>query len=237
MLRLRRRIMSKQKIGLIITLASLIILFFLLGARTGISLEKLQDFIRNLGFFAPLTFILIYTIVPIFFVPITPLSVTAGVLFGPVWGTIYTVIGATLGACATFLVSRYLVKDWVDKRSSAKVIMVQELVRKEGWKFVAIARITPVFPFNFQNYVFGVTDISFRIFFWATFISIIPGSFTYVYLGYAGKVAFADGQDAFPLIIIAVILLLLFSMLPYIIKKIKLIIKKKKEVSKSCIML
>ncbi|EKE04559.1 MAG: hypothetical protein ACD_20C00050G0005 [uncultured bacterium] len=229
--------MSKQKIGLIIALGSLIILFFFLSTKTGFSLEKLQSFIKGLGFFAPLAFILIYTIGPTFFVPITPLSVTAGILFGPVWGTVYTVLGATFGASVAFLASRYLVKDWADRKSPTKVVMVQELVKKEGWKFIAIARITPIFPFNIQNYIFGVTDISFKLFFWTTLFSIIPGSFTYVYLGYAGKEVFADGKGALPQIIAAVIFLLLFSMLPYIIKRIKLIIKKKKEANNHCITL
>ena len=229
--------MQKHKLILLISLIAVMILLLLFGIKSGINLDKLQSFIKNLGILAPLVFILIYTIGPVFFMPITPLSITGGVLFGPVWGTVYTVIGATFGACASFLVSRYLVKDWVDNISSDKVALIQRRVQEEGWKFIAISRITPVFPFNAQNYVFGLTNISLKTFFITTIFSMIPGSFTYVYIGYAGKMALSDKSSAFIQIAIAITLMLLFSFSPFIIKRIKLAVKKFKEKRKYCVKL
>ena len=142
-------------------------------------------------------------------------------LFGPIWGSILTLLGATFGASASFTVSRYLAKEWIDEKSPAKVAVIQERLEKDGWKFVVLARITPFFPFNLQNYIFGVTNISFRTFFFSTLIGMIPGSFVYTYLGYTGKTAFNNGSDAIIQIIIAIILVLLLGFLPYIILKVK----------------
>ena len=166
-------------------------------------------------------FILVYSIAPTFFIPITPLSITAGVFFGPLWGTIYTLIGSTIGGCLAFLASRYLFKDWIDQKTPTRVAIFQEKIRQEGWKFLAISRVTPIFPFNVQNYIFGLTDINIRTFFWVSLYSLIPGSFTYVYIGYAGKSLFRGEKDMFLNLGIAVILILLFILLPQLLKCLK----------------
>ena len=121
---------------------------------------------------APVIFMLIYILAPIIFLPVTLLSIAAGVLFGPVIGTIYSLIGATIGSTLSFLISRYLLKDWVDKKSHQKVIMFQDLIKKEHWKFIVLLRISPFLPFNIQNYILGLTDISMKSFFIATFFSL-----------------------------------------------------------------
>lgn len=157
--------MSKIKMFLVILLAFFIVSIFYIAATSGISLENAQQIIKDFKFLAPVVFIVLYSIAPVFFIPITPLSVTAGILFGLWYGTFLTTIGASIGACIAFLVSRYLMKEWVDHKSPARVMLVQEKVQKEGWKFIAISRVTPIFPFNVQNYVFGLTNISFKTFY------------------------------------------------------------------------
>ena len=112
-------------------------------------------------------------------------------------------------------------KEWFDKKSSARVGFIKEKVSKEGWKFLAISRITPIFPFNFQNYIFGVTDIPLRVFFITSLVSLIPGSFAYVYLGYAGKNAVTGGHDFIAKIGFAVVFLCIVAMLPYLIGKMR----------------
>lgn len=211
--------MPKHKLGLLISLIAIIILLFYFETQSGIHIDKLQSFIRHLGVFAPIFFIFVYIFASMFFAPITPLSVTAGVLFGLISGTVYTIIGATLGACAAFLASKYLFKDLIEQKFPQKIALIQKRVEKEGWKFIAIARVNPVFPFNFQNYIFGVTNISLKTFFLATVFSIIPGAFTYVYLGYAGKSLLNCDSKSIYKIIAAIALLLFISLLPYMIKK------------------
>ncbi|MDD3014758.1 MAG: TVP38/TMEM64 family protein [Candidatus Gastranaerophilales bacterium] len=211
--------MPKHKYLLLFFLISIILVLFSSWAKFGVDFKNIQGFIHQQGILAPLIFILVYTIGPVFFMPITPLSAAAGLLFGPLWGTIYSVIGATSGACATFFVSRYLLKDMITKKTSPKIMYVQDKVEKEGWKFIFIARITPFFPFNLQNYFFGVSKIRFITFLWASALSLIPGAFVYVYIGSAGKAAIAGDTGTIYKIAIAFILLMLISIFPYLIKK------------------
>lgn len=213
--------MSKARQALTVILISLIISVFYIGAKSHINLAKFQSFINNLGVMAPIVFVLIYCIAPVLFIPITPLSITAGALFGPLWGTIISVLGANTGASITFLLSRYLLKSWADQKSSQRVIIIQKKIQEHGWKFVSISRLIPIFPFNLQNYLFGITDINFRTFFFASLLGVIPGAIAYSYLGFLGKNALSGDQDSAIKIFIPVIFIILISMFPYIIKKLR----------------
>ncbi|MFA6988570.1 MAG: TVP38/TMEM64 family protein [Candidatus Gastranaerophilaceae bacterium] len=214
-----------KKISLIVLIIFILLIFFAL-IKGIVRLNDVQFCIKGCGNAAPLLFIFIYSIAPTFFIPITPLSITAGIFFGPIWGTIYTIIGSTLGGCVAFMVSRYLLKDWVDQKTPTRVAIFREKITKEGWKFLALSRITPIFPFNVQNYIFGLTDIKIKTFFLVSLYSLIPGSFTYVYLGYAGKSLLKGEKGMFLNVTIAVMLLLIFTFLPKILsyfnKKIRL---------------
>jgi uncharacterized membrane protein YdjX (TVP38/TMEM64 family) len=122
----------------------------------------------------------------------------AGVVFGVVNGSIAVSIGATFGATCTFLVGRYLARDWVAKRIAGndKFKAVDEAVAKEGWKIVLLTRLSPVFPFNLLNYAFGLTQVSVRHYFFASWLGMIPGTIMYVYIGsLAGDLASLAAGD------------------------------------------
>ena len=91
-------------------------------------------------------------------------------IFGVVRGSIYVSIAATLGATAAFLVGRYLARDWVSARleGNAKFKAIDEAVGKEGWKIVILTRLSPVFPFNLLNYAYGLTRVTLRDYFFAS---------------------------------------------------------------------
>jgi uncharacterized membrane protein YdjX (TVP38/TMEM64 family) len=113
------------------------------------------------------------------------LSIGAGTVFGLLAGSIYVSIGATLGATCAFLVGRYVAREWIAAKlqGNAKFKAVDRAVAREGWKIVGLARLSPLFPFNLLNYAFGLTDISLRDYFFATWVGMIPGIVMYVYLG------------------------------------------------------
>ena len=94
-------------------------------------------------------------------------------------------IGATLGATCAFLVGRYVARGWVAKKleGNEKFEAIDRAVAREGWKIVGLARLSPFFPFNLLNYAFGLTEISLRDYFFATWAGMIPGIVMYVYLG------------------------------------------------------
>jgi uncharacterized membrane protein YdjX (TVP38/TMEM64 family) len=148
-------------------------------------LRNVLGWIGNLGPLGPLIFIGIYIIAPVLFFPGVILSIGAGTVFGLLAGSIYVSIGATLGATCAFLVGRYLARGWIAGRldSNARFKAIDQAVAREGWKIVGLARLSPFFPFNLLNYAFGLTDISLRAYFFASWVGMIPGIVMYVYLG------------------------------------------------------
>jgi uncharacterized membrane protein YdjX (TVP38/TMEM64 family) len=107
-------------------------------------------------------------------------------------GSVIVSVAATLGATAAFLVGRYLARDRVVRmiEGNERFQAIDDAVGREGWKIVGLTRLSPVFPFNLLNYAYGITKVSLRDYFLATWIGMIPGGVMYVYLGsLAGSIA------------------------------------------------
>lgn len=148
-------------------------------------LIKALEWVMGLGIWGPVIFILIYIIATVLFIPGSILTLGAGVVFGVVKGSVIVSISATLGATAAFLVGRYLARDWVARKiaGNRKFSLMDEAVAREGWKIVGLTRLSPVFPFVFLNYAYGLTKVSLRDFFFASWVGMIPGTVMYVYIG------------------------------------------------------
>jgi uncharacterized membrane protein YdjX (TVP38/TMEM64 family)/Fe-S oxidoreductase len=133
---------------------------------------------------APLIFLCIYAIAPSLFLPSIPMALAAGFFWGPVWGVIFAISGATVGACLPFFLSRYLFQDAVKaKIPEERWNWLQNKVSRHGWKAVAFTRLIPVFPFNLLNYLFGLTPIPFFHYLWSTFLFMLPACIAFVAFG------------------------------------------------------
>lgn len=177
-------------VGLAAAVAALIIGGKLLGVQQ--LLTNALNWIDSLGPLGPAVFILIYILATVLFLPGSILTLGAGFLFGVVPGTVYVSIGSVIGATLAFLIGRYLARGWVAKQISGneKFQAIDEAVGKEGWKIVGLTRLSPIFPFNLLNYAFGVTNVSLKDYFFASWIGMLPGTAMYVYLGsLAGELA------------------------------------------------
>jgi uncharacterized membrane protein YdjX (TVP38/TMEM64 family)/Fe-S oxidoreductase len=151
------------------------------GATRYLDQETLRSLIRGYGTLAPVIYMLIYAIAPSLFLPGLPLTIAGGILFGPFRGVVFSITGATIGACIAFLVSRYIARDWVEKKlRSPKWKGLDEGVENHGWKIVAFTRLVPLFPFNLLNYAFGLTKIKFLHYAVASFICMLPACVAYV---------------------------------------------------------
>jgi uncharacterized membrane protein YdjX (TVP38/TMEM64 family) len=159
----------------------------LLGRQGASALPDLLERVRDLGPTAALAFMGIYALATVAWVPGSVLTLAAGAIFGLVHGTIYTLIGATVGAALAFLVSRYLARAAVERRlgASRKLRAIDEALAREGAKVVFLVRLSPVFPFNALNYALGLTSVRFWHYAAASAVGMIPGTFLYVYTGYA----------------------------------------------------
>lgn len=159
--------------------------------------EALQSRIKDLGVWAPFAFAVTYGLAATLFVPGSALSLAAGVLFGVWLGTIAVWFGATLSIVLSFLIARYAARARVEAiaRTRPRFAAVDRAIGEQGWKIVALMRLSPVFPFSLQNYFFGITAIGFWPSCIASAVFIVPGTFLYVYLGYAGgEAAVAAGR-------------------------------------------
>lgn len=141
-----------------------------------------------------------YVLGTIFFFPGSLLTLAAGVAFGW-WGMPLALASATLGASLAFLVARYLARGAIEKRAkkNEKFKAIDAAVGENGWKIVALLRLSPLVPFNLANYFFGLTQVKFWQYVLASLVGMAPGTILYVYLGHVGKMTLTgDGEVTTP---------------------------------------
>ena len=154
--------------------------------------------IDDLGYAGMAVFIAMYIAACVLFLPGSVLTLGAGAVYGLVQGTILVSVASTLGATAAFLVGRYVARGWVSSKiaGNARFAAIDDAVAKEGWKIVGLTRLSPAFPFTLLNYAYGLTRVSLRDYFLASWIGMLPGTIMYVYIGTLGQLATSEGQSA-----------------------------------------
>ncbi len=157
------------------------------GRRLAGLVPAFAEWVHPMGPLGSVAFIVGYAAAVVAFVPAAPLTVAAGAVFGLAAGTVYVLVGATLGAAAAFLLSRHLVRAPFERRLSSdmRFLAVDQAIAREGWKIAFLLRLSPLFPFTLLNYALGVTRIRFIDFLLAS-VGMLPGTLLYVY---SGKVA------------------------------------------------
>ena len=183
------------------------------------NIDRLNAWFDGLGWWAPVVFVLLWIAASVLFLPGLAITIVGGLVFGAVWGTIWTTVGANLGAVAAFLVGRYaargMVEGMVEKNQALKKI--DEGVRRQGWRMLMVTRLVPVFPFNVQNYVYGLTDIPLRTYVLVTLPCMLPATITYNFA--AGSVRTGDFGRTLWYLGIAAVSFVLLSMIPGWVRK------------------
>ncbi|YCM43580.1 TVP38/TMEM64 family protein [Verrucomicrobiaceae bacterium 227] len=161
-------------------------------------MQDILDWVAAQGLWSPLLFILIYVGSAVAFIPASLLTMSAGALFGVVKGVALVSVSSTLAAAISFLLGRFALRDWIEKKLSHKPAFkaIDEAVAREGWKMVLLLRLSPVFPFSLLNYGFGLTKIRFWPAMLASWVGMIPGTILYVYLGSIARVATGETTTA-----------------------------------------
>lgn len=181
--------------------------------------SNLRSLKEHLGIWAPVGYIALYSLATIFAVPGTILTLSGGVLFGLFLGTLWTAIGATLGATGAFLVARFVAGDWARRQfaQGERWHQLSQGIREEGFWFALSIRLAPIFPFIAVNYLLGLTPISLSVYVLVTAIGILPGTFAYTWLGTSGLAA-ASGSSPWQLVG-ALTALAVLSALPLVLKR------------------
>ena len=148
----------------------------------------MQDFIAQFGDYAPLIFLLLASILPIFLFPPGIFSIIGGYLFGFKLGAILTITAAIVYTNVMFLISRYFARDYIEKFLVHK-LSLKEFNRIFGIKenklavFLIIFRLIPILPNSVVSYSYGLTRISFKHYFIANLIGLIPGRLIWLNFG------------------------------------------------------
>ncbi len=184
----------------LLAFAVLVVGLMLVGRRAAAYIPAFAAWVDDLGVWGPLVFAAAYAVATVAFVPGSLLTLAAGAVFGLVWGVATVFAGATVGATAAFLVSRYLARGWVERKvgDNARFAAIDRAVAREGLKIVLLLRLSPVFPFNLLNYALGLTRVRVRDYVFAS-LGMLPGTLLYVYYGkLAGDVAALAAGTAVP---------------------------------------
>jgi uncharacterized membrane protein YdjX (TVP38/TMEM64 family) len=183
------------------------------------NVDKLDAWFDSLGLWAPLIFVLVWIAACVFFLPGLPVTIVGALVFGPVWGTVYSSVGATIGAVAAFLVGRYAARSMVEGliRKNKALQKIDDGVERQGWRMLMITRLVPLFPFNAQNYVYGLTKISLPTYALVSFLCMLPGCIAFNFM--AGSVRTGEFGKALLYLALGAIVFVLISLIPGWIKK------------------
>ena len=167
--------------------------------------------------------VLIYTVLTIvscvvLALPGVTFAIIAGLVFGPVLGTIYCSVATTLGAMVAFVVGRFFLQDSIKPMAMKNKYLKKWLFDETGSNeifILMITRLVPLFPYNLQNFAYGVTDIKFSTYSICSLIFMLPGTAMYT----VGTAGLADKENRILYIGIALILAVVVMGLSAFLKK------------------
>ena len=229
-----RPVTIKRYLPLLILIAGLVA-FFALDLDRYVSFKALREnrvtlltWVQNAGALAALTYMAVYAVAIAFSLPGgAVLSITGGFLFGAVWGTVYIVISATLGATALFLIARTALGDSLRTKAGPWLQKMEAGFQENAMNYLLVLRLVPLFPFFVVNLVPAFLGVSLSTYVVGTFVGIIPGTFVYATVG-AGLGSIFDAGGEFsakgiltPQILIALIGLAVLAFIPVVYKKLK----------------
>lgn len=215
------------KIAVVLAIGVALAAFFYFDLGRFLSLDALKDnrdallsFTETHAAVAAALFVLTYVAVTGLSLPgAVILTLAGGFLFGFVWGTLFVNLGATTGATLAFLASRYLLRDWVERKFGKWLGPVQQGFTNNAFSYLLTLRLIPLFPFFVVNLVSGLTRMNVGTYVVATALGIIPGSFVYAYAGRQLGTINSLKDIASPGVIGAFVLLGLLALVPSLYKK------------------
>jgi uncharacterized membrane protein YdjX (TVP38/TMEM64 family) len=147
-------------------------------------LASSEEYFRSLGWTGVVLFAGGIVLAQMVMVPLSPVALAAGLIFGMGRGWVAITLGTAVGAAVNFLVSRYVARGMISRwlLRNEKLRLIDRAIGREGWKVVALLRFVPM-PFGLANYAYGLTAIRFWPYLFATVVAIIPANSLIVWLG------------------------------------------------------
>lgn len=204
-----------------LTIILLITISYFVINDTGID-QLLQDSnylkkqILSLGLLGPLLVIALMTVAIVMSpLPSAPIALVSGALYGHAWGTLYVLIGSTLGAFIAFFIARLLGHDILMRWFGSKLAMKWINSQNTLMGVIFFSRLMPFVSFDIMSYAAGLTAIKFWRFAIATIAGIAPASFLLAHFG--DELSSAESQR----ITVTIVVLGIIAILPFIIRFLK----------------
>jgi uncharacterized membrane protein YdjX (TVP38/TMEM64 family) len=182
---------AAKKILLIVVLALAVAAFFYFDLDKKLTLENIKQSQAELNrLYEQRPFMLIAAFVAVYIPMVTlslpgatVLALAAGAMFGALVGTIVVSFASTIGATFACTISRYLLRDWVQRHFGDRLVKINEGIRREGAFYLFSMRLIPIFPFFVINLVMGLTGMPLRTFYWVSQVGMLAGTFVFVNAG------------------------------------------------------
>lgn len=177
--------------------------------------DWIENFLQGAGWWAPLAFIFLRVVaIIVTVVPNAPLDIAGGALFGPFWGTVYSLLGSEAGAIACFFLARSFGREAITRLLHREITFSDRIADRHLVYVVLFARLEPIFSFALVSYGAGLTRMSLRTFALSTLVGMTPGT---IILNYYGKSFFSG--NLFLQIFLGLAFVILILVIPVWIKR------------------
>ena len=160
----------------------------------GIDPQQLQRLLETMGVFAPIIYIVLYTIGTLLILPSTPLNLTGGAIFGVWWGTLWTTIAALVAAIVAFTFSRTVGREFISQKLGDRWQAVDAEIAQGGLFYMFAIRLLPIIPYGIVNFSAGLTSIKFSDYLLGTLFGTLPGVLPFVMIG-GGMMQLSQGNQ------------------------------------------
>ncbi|KAL1324894.1 hypothetical protein HN51_035007 [Arachis hypogaea] len=160
-------------------------------------LSQFSVFIEGYGPAGYALFVAVYAGLEILAIPAIPLTMSAGLLFGSVIGTIIVSISGTVAASVAFLIARYFARERILKlvEGNKKFLAIDKAIGENGFRVVTLLRLSPLLPFSLGNYLYGLTSVKFVPYVLGSWLGMLPGTWAYVSAGAFGRAIIQEESD------------------------------------------
>lgn len=155
--------------------------------------EQIQALLIAAGIWAPIVYIILYTLGTLLILPSTPLNLSGGAIFGIWWGTLWTTVAAVIAAVVAFAFARTVGREWMSRKLAGRWEVMDAEIRQGGLFYLFAIRLLPIIPYGIVNFAAGLTSMRFQDYFLSTVLGTVPGILPFVMMG-AGLQALTSGN-------------------------------------------
>jgi len=183
--------MNRQKISIIICISAILCAWFYfdLGQYLNLNYIKAQQAqwqtsIAQSPVVASMMYFFLYIIITALSLPGAAIfTLLSGALFGFWWSLVLVSFASTIGATLAFIISRFLLRDWVQKKYDHKLQSINQGIENQGAFYLFTLRLIPIVPFFMINLLMGLTPLATRTFFWVSQLGMLAGTAVYINAG------------------------------------------------------